>query len=1143
MIHTHGRHIHYKHFFVIFYFNFFNNNFKRMKKLRLLCVAMAALLCGSASADVVNDYKVDFNTAISTSAHDFSVAVAWGHVVSSYFDYDEYETYYATYTYQASAGIDGSGALEVAAQDAYGSGWSTGSTTDLIVTPPITGASSIYVKKTKSSGTVKFYTVTKSGSTYTKGSQITLETTPALSTEEFVKVEIPAQDGAYIGIYGSSVIFDDFEAAQAEIVANRTLKISKVTKETTTVACDETNHFPVAMQATILNNGDVTLNPGDEGYSLSIANQSKGLVAVSTTPIEVSLAPGESTTVDLVASVDYNTYPDRNRYDVVENISGTNVFGGWWDVTPYKPILKVRDNSNGIVNSGTALAFGMITEPVSKTYKIQNTGAAPMHIESVTLPEGFTSSVSGDTTIDSNGELEWTITFNASEYGIYGGDIILKITDIADDFVLPVTGTLLDSSKYFINFENNSMPDGVLNLGGTSWKLFYINYTGNKVCLESTSYSPSYMFVLPLLKVEEGEKMSIDIAERSSNSFAKIYYSADRSNWTLAKEVTADDLIDPTGSSYSSRTYNFTTVVIDNIPAGNWYIAIESGYTYVDNIYGFERVPVDNDVVLQSFSAPATAVVNYEMAISASVLNINNVAVAADSYTATLYVGDEAVATAAETPEIAANGTANFQFAFTPHSAGDVTTHFELAIGDYKVTSDPASISVANETASKEFAVGSKTGTSSNLPFTLNYCNSETECIYTADVLGLSSGAKIASLCVNGSKSADLTTKVTVYLQNTDDASTASSGTSLCDVSAMTKVYEGDYTFKKGETKLFNITFNEPFEYTGSNIRIVFVSEASSYSSASFDVFKDTSGHIAYRYADSGLSGKSFSTYVSNLPVLNLQIVSEPMMVSGRVVKVDGTPVADANVALTSGNVLYSATTDAEGSYTATVFQADKTYSATLTAGDVEKTKSEISFAEGNVVANFILPGTIALESGKKAAMCLPEYPDDENLVYFEISNVQGSEVTLSKTETPVFGVPYIIIPLADVNVEVTDVPDTEDAGAAGIGSVKLQGTYDFITVASDAAGTIYSLLNNDFTKVEAATEILPMRAFIVADGDYTFTFDNDPTGAELVGVDSVAGNADVYNLQGQRVGKASDIRSLEKGIYIVNGKKIALTK
>ena len=184
-----------------------------------MCAAAAVLFCGSASAEVVNDYKVDFNTAISTSAHDFAVATGWGHVVSNYFDEDEYETYYATYTYQAASGIDGSGALEVGDQTSYGSGWFRGSTTDLLVTPAVTGTSSIYVKKTKDPGAVEFYTVTKSGNSFTKGSKITLETTPELSTEDFVKVEIPAREGAYIGIYGSNVIFDDFEAAEADIAS------------------------------------------------------------------------------------------------------------------------------------------------------------------------------------------------------------------------------------------------------------------------------------------------------------------------------------------------------------------------------------------------------------------------------------------------------------------------------------------------------------------------------------------------------------------------------------------------------------------------------------------------------------------------------------------------------------------------------------------------------------------------------------------------------------------------------------------------------------------------------------------------------------------------------------------------------------
>ena len=71
----------------------------------LLATLLAIVFSNGAKAEVQSPYKVDFNTTISTSAHDFKVAPGWGHVVDSYFDSDEYETYYVQYDYLAEGGV------------------------------------------------------------------------------------------------------------------------------------------------------------------------------------------------------------------------------------------------------------------------------------------------------------------------------------------------------------------------------------------------------------------------------------------------------------------------------------------------------------------------------------------------------------------------------------------------------------------------------------------------------------------------------------------------------------------------------------------------------------------------------------------------------------------------------------------------------------------------------------------------------------------------------------------------------------------------------------------------------------------------------------------------------------------------------
>ena len=45
--------------------------------------------------------------------------------------------------------------------------------------------------------------------------------------------------------------------------------------------------------------------------------------------------------------------------------------------------------------------------------------------------------------------------------------------------------------------------------------------------------------------------------------------------------------------------------------------------------------------------------------------------------------------------------------------------------------------------------------------------------------------------------------------------------------------------------------------------------------------------------------------------------------------------------------------------------------------------------------------------------------------------------------------------------------------------------------------------------------------------------------GSGISAVEAVGADADVYNLNGVRMGKASELESLPKGVYIINQKKI----
>ena len=163
-----------------------------------------------------------------------------------------------------------------------------------------------------------------------------------------------------------------------------------------------------------------------ENYSLSVINGSKDDAVMYTFPVNVSLAVGASTSVEITGEVDGNAYPNYNKYAVRENFSNSSVYGAWVTPVPYKPILEVR-GENGKMSSGEAIAYGKINQNTTKKFQLKNAGGAPLENFTVTLPEGFLSNLTGSMTLAANEEKELEITADATTPGTYSGNVVVAI--------------------------------------------------------------------------------------------------------------------------------------------------------------------------------------------------------------------------------------------------------------------------------------------------------------------------------------------------------------------------------------------------------------------------------------------------------------------------------------------------------------------------------------------------------------------------------------------------------------------------------------------------------------------------------------------------------------------------------------------
>ena len=947
-----------------------------------------------ARADVVSPYTYNFE-GLSTSSTDFAPA-GWGHVVEGYDGYGDF--YYVDYRLKESGGYGDNGAYLYIGSQTIGDGsWDQGTVADMLVTPPITGDASIYVKKNKSSGTITFYTCSYNASTkkYTKGSKYDV-TVPELSETEWTKVDIPGVSAdTRIGICGDDVSIDEFAAASAVIELRKKLNVSLVKLMSgATADADADGNITLKMNVKVKNNGDVAFNPGDENYSLSIMRKNTGSAAdteVYTQPIAVALQPGETSDFIELNAVIPVTESARSRFDVRENITGSSSYGGWVDIYAYKPDFSVTTTSFDVISNGTLQDFGISQSSVDKEYNIRNTkGAAPLTINSITVPEGFTYSIKDEDVAETlttpfvvraHEKLLLTVTMDASVLGSRSGDIVVTPADGQGTAItLPVSGTIVDPSKLYVTFADGKFPAGTY-VEGNSWTVDkYTNGDGNYSAVNS-SITPMTKFVLPKIHLGEGETLTFTAAKRSDNSKLNVYYSADRVNWTLAQAISADASADAdkfATDKYSGSSYTYIDIFkyksfTPAIPAGDWYVAFEAGYSRVGSIVGGTVLAIpEHELLVSNVVMPEDGVVNHAYAASVTIANVGSADIAEGELTAKLYFGETAMQTQA-LPALASGASTSVSFNVPLREAGTFVT--KIAVEGTVTAEATANIVVAQETPSGSKQVGTVTATNTNVPAQLTYRNSDSEIIYTQDVIGLAEGTAIKGLTFKGYKSSkELPLSLEVWMENTTDAAPDASAPHSTE--GMTKVYSnpnivlGTIGDSNNHMPIFDLDFSStPFVYTGGNLRVIVQSRSTTYVSTNFEMDGNRKNMAIYRSSDSPLDEED-KYRTADMPVVYLHIDKEATSLSGTVTA-NGAPVADAEVKIASGIVEYSGTTDAEGKYTFPVYQDNLEYTMTVTKdGYFEKTETvafngesivkdvALESAEGFKISSFNIPET-----------------------------------------------------------------------------------------------------------------------------------------------------------------------------------------
>lgn len=950
------------------------------KMYSLLAMMVLALGIPAVAQESIPDYVEGFDN-LDTSNHEFAPK-GWGHIVDSYSS--GWSSSYVEYSNPQTGGQDGRAYLSIGSQE-VNAGWTTASLNDILVTPAVSGNVSIYVKLEKASGSIKFFTCTKNGNEFTASEEEYAVEIPELSEEAWTQVSIPdVPAGTYLGIRGEDVGIDNFAAENATIVYKRELTIESAELVTETIAgggidAGEDGNASFTYRVTLTNTGEVDLNPGYEGYSISIVHSDAPEIPLSTKELDFPLAVGATSQpvdISVTIPVEEEIY---DRWDVKENISGTTEYVTWLTLYPYKSDFFVSEGDHAdIFKPGTELQFGLSQQPVTKTFRLRNNGGAEATVTAVTAPEGFTCKVRNAENVEqqlplvvpahSGTDFYLDVTMTADAPGAKSGDLVIKVEGY-EDLEFPLSGQIVDPSKFYVNFEDNKFPVGTY-VEGSSWSISDFpaeaGLESNRYCAENGLSSDEMdKLILPKVHVASSETMVFSAARRSNSSVVKVYYSSDRSDWHLVRSLSADseaaeeDLLPDTKvgtSSYDS--YAFKQYTIDNIPEGDWYIAFESGYARVDDIMGYTLLEMPQADLIVGSKFPETATVNYDYKVALDIQNIGN-PIEEGQLTAKFYLENNVVKEV-PVPAMATGESAVVDVVYTPREAGQF--NIKVTIEGLDCTfSVENQITVAQETPVAAVQVGTSTTDSQNVPLSLNYKKSETETIYTKDLIDLPAGTMIHKIVFRGYNAKEvLTTHVSAWIENTTDGVFAGAPETSYSVpvEGMTQIYDGDYTFEfKGESgnmvDMLVFELAEPFEYTGENLRVVVRSSSDLFKMIYFDADNNVSGASIMRRTDDKVLAEQSWSLQTEMPVMTLSVEKDLTVLSGKVVSSkDQTAIEGAQVKLVSGNVEYSGVTDGEGEYSIGVYQDTKEYTVIAEKEGYFRYEGQISFPEGSTTKN-----------------------------------------------------------------------------------------------------------------------------------------------------------------------------------------------
>lgn len=1058
-------------------------------------IMAAALVCPAAMmADdiLVEDYFQGFEGYAGTG----QLPPGWEVVT----DLPEGSTTTFAYTIEASGG------KQVARQNSIGLAYlnaanqqpSDGSV--YLVTPPVKGKVTFatQAKSWSYKGPLQFFKMTKD----TDGNLVAGEELPITGsvfdssyswgyTEPYVMVD----DYCRLGIKMSYGKFDCFNAEEALVPEYYGLMIDTSAFSHIpygNINADADGLAVIKSVVSLLNYGTKDIEPDMEGYNVMLVRNTQDSV-VFTAPVTKLLKAGTGgkDTIDMEYHL-LDPQKDENSvyFKLREGLFNTESGMSQKTIKAYVAKLDVKDGTSSI-SKGAVQRLGLMQGEASKSWNFVNSATAPLVINSFTLPEGVGCAHELPFTIEPGATEAFEFTFAFSTEGVKEGTIEIEHNGNSESITeIPFMLAYASEDTYANDF-TDGMPaawlngEGGKNFGRDQLMGNYYLYAGDDAA----------RIVTPKITFEGDRKLVFGGARTTTSPYKEQYiivsYSPDRVEWTQAKRISSKD--NPTAFDSSNTLRSLKYFTVDSIPEGDWYIAFESKCGIIDDVFGGVLTPGVHDIAAGSVSAPSSGMVNYPVTVKAGFRNLGPAKEAAGTYSLTLMSGDKEIVRMTDTPDLVYDYTpTEFTLSFTPHAPVDsmplhVVFNLPLESGDITLSTDTVAIKILPEVMVADVNVGNVSGTTnSNVPFYGNYNNSVSEFIYTADQLNLTPGSVISSVTfyqkqgIPSAAQRPLMRNIKMWMDNTEKTAPErltgnESKVMFADTTDMVLVHHHIYDYSeetrkevKNEYEKLVIQLDQPFVYNGENLRFIMRSESNHYASVSFASFSANQQSI-YFYNDtynnykhvnsSGELQTCSASYASGLPCMALGLVVTSPQITGKVLSGEQ-PIENAMVNLTSGEILYSGTTDAEGAFSIEILQPSHEYTLTAASpahvdaviepaqylesadlGNIALDRNEISAESYNVTVDDAAAGTLTLTWS-------PVYPGsmDEGVTYTvtldgEVKAEGLTECTYTLTGvsegTHVVGVKAVFLPsmlessLVEASPELTGIGSLTVNGAA----------------------------------------------------------------------------------------------------------------